>query len=122
VYFEVFGRSYIVLNSVKSAKALLDQRSVIYSDRPRLVSFLAPVKTNIHFGSVGNGTTVLIFVRLESLVSLTLTTAGRGMTGPSSSSHIMIPGGSNAKSLPRSSLRVQFTGTMLSRKQKFNHW
>ncbi|KAK0222302.1 cytochrome P450 [Armillaria fumosa] len=33
----VFGQSFIVLNSYRSAYALLDKRSVIYSERPNLV-------------------------------------------------------------------------------------
>ncbi|KAJ7730976.1 putative monooxygenase [Mycena maculata] len=35
VYFEVLGRPFVVLNSAKAAKALLDERSFIYSERPR---------------------------------------------------------------------------------------
>jgi hypothetical protein len=38
VYVEVIGQPIIILNSVKVAKDLLDKRSLIYSNRPRLVS------------------------------------------------------------------------------------
>lgn len=37
VYLSIFGRSIIVLNSAKAAFDLLDKRSSIYSDRPRLI-------------------------------------------------------------------------------------
>ena len=38
IYVEVFGKPMVIINSVKIAKDLLDKRSLIYSDRPRLVS------------------------------------------------------------------------------------
>ena len=37
VYSSIFGRSVIVINSVQAALDLLDKRSSIYSDRPRLI-------------------------------------------------------------------------------------
>lgn len=37
VYFEIFRTPAIVLNSFEAARDLLDKRSAIYSDRPRLV-------------------------------------------------------------------------------------
>ncbi|KAF8989158.1 cytochrome P450 [Cyathus striatus] len=39
MYFRIPGRSYLVLNSLKTATELLDQRSGIYSDRMRLALF-----------------------------------------------------------------------------------
>ncbi|KAJ7779891.1 putative monooxygenase [Mycena metata] len=36
VYLEVFGKPLVLLNSAKAARDLLEQRSTIYSDRPRL--------------------------------------------------------------------------------------
>ncbi|KAF7371293.1 putative monooxygenase [Mycena sanguinolenta] len=36
VYLEVFGQPLVLLNTHKAAKDLLEQRSLIYSDRPRL--------------------------------------------------------------------------------------
>ncbi|KAJ7241925.1 cytochrome P450 [Mycena haematopus] len=38
VYLEAFGQPLILLNTSKAAKDLLEQRSAIYSDRPRLNS------------------------------------------------------------------------------------
>ncbi|PPQ82698.1 hypothetical protein CVT24_004307 [Panaeolus cyanescens] len=35
-YINVFGTSVIILNSMKAAKELLDKRSAVYSDRPKL--------------------------------------------------------------------------------------
>ena len=37
IYFEVFGRPFVVLNALEDAKALLEKQSIIYSDRPRMV-------------------------------------------------------------------------------------
>lgn len=37
VYFQVFGRSMIVLNSLKAAQDLMEKRSLNYSCRPRFV-------------------------------------------------------------------------------------
>ncbi|KAI0028835.1 cytochrome P450 [Vararia minispora EC-137] len=36
VYVNVFGQPIVILNSLQAAQDLLDQRSVIYSDRPRM--------------------------------------------------------------------------------------
>ena len=32
----LLGQTYIIINSERVAKALLDQRSIIYSDRPEI--------------------------------------------------------------------------------------
>lgn len=37
VQLDVFGQPIVILNSTKVAKDLLDKRSLIYSDRPRMV-------------------------------------------------------------------------------------
>jgi hypothetical protein len=37
IYFRVLGSDTVVLNSREAAVELLDQRSGIYSDRPRMV-------------------------------------------------------------------------------------
>jgi len=37
VYFKVFGRPMIVLNTLKAARDLMEKRSVNYSCRPRFV-------------------------------------------------------------------------------------
>ncbi|KAJ7656514.1 putative monooxygenase [Mycena polygramma] len=37
VYLEALGKPFVILNSAKAAKALMDGRSSIYSDRPDLV-------------------------------------------------------------------------------------
>lgn len=37
IYLEIFRTPAIVLNSFEAARDLLDKRSAIYSDRPRLV-------------------------------------------------------------------------------------
>lgn len=34
----LLGQNFIILNSEKTARALLDQRSVLYSDRPEIVA------------------------------------------------------------------------------------
>lgn len=34
IYFRLIGLDFIVINSEKVARALMDQRSAIYSDRP----------------------------------------------------------------------------------------
>ncbi|KAG6326153.1 hypothetical protein ID866_12935, partial [Astraeus odoratus] len=39
VYHSVLGQDFIVINSEKVARALADQRSSIYSDRPHCSSF-----------------------------------------------------------------------------------
>ncbi|RDB17531.1 hypothetical protein Hypma_001246 [Hypsizygus marmoreus] len=39
IYLSLLGRSVVVLNSVQAATDLLDKRSAIYSDRPRLMVF-----------------------------------------------------------------------------------
>ncbi|TRM66939.1 cytochrome P450 [Schizophyllum amplum] len=39
LYFNVFGQSIVVLNSVKAAEDLLDKRGAIYSDRPPFTYF-----------------------------------------------------------------------------------
>lgn len=38
LFFRVFGRAIVVLNSVKTTKDLLERRADIYSDRPVLPS------------------------------------------------------------------------------------
>ena len=37
IYFKLFRTPTVVLNSLESARDLLDKRSVKYSDRPRMV-------------------------------------------------------------------------------------
>ena len=39
MYFNILGKKTIVLSSEVAARDLLDKRSAIYSDRPRLTSF-----------------------------------------------------------------------------------
>jgi len=36
VYFEVFGKSFLVLDTLEKTKDLLDKRSTNYSDRMRM--------------------------------------------------------------------------------------
>ncbi|OJT11090.1 O-methylsterigmatocystin oxidoreductase [Trametes pubescens] len=45
VYFEILRTPAIVLNSVEAARDLLDKRSAIYSDRPRLVMLMELLRT-----------------------------------------------------------------------------
>jgi hypothetical protein len=40
IYLHALGMPIVVLNSVEAAVDLLDKRSSIYSDRPRLVMFV----------------------------------------------------------------------------------
>ena len=39
MYFNILGQQTIVLSSDVAARDLLDKRSAMYSDRPRLTSF-----------------------------------------------------------------------------------
>ncbi|OJT11091.1 O-methylsterigmatocystin oxidoreductase [Trametes pubescens] len=45
VYFKIFRTPAIVLNSFEAARDLLDKRSAIYSDRPRLVLLMEMLRT-----------------------------------------------------------------------------
>lgn len=49
VYFEIFRTPAIVLNSFEVARDLLDKRSAIYSDRPRLVLLMEMCVPLNHF-------------------------------------------------------------------------
>jgi hypothetical protein len=46
LYFNILGRSVIVLNSVQACHDLLDKRGQLYSDRPRFVLFEVSVKSD----------------------------------------------------------------------------
>ncbi|KAI6016203.1 cytochrome P450 [Pisolithus marmoratus] len=46
-YFQVLGKEYIIVKSEKVAHELLDQRSSIYSDRPRVLGMIPPTKLTV---------------------------------------------------------------------------
>ena len=64
IHLKVFGQSYIILNSIDSVNDLLDKKSAIYSDRPKLpmlvdlygdmlLLLLAICITDLRFLSIG---------------------------------------------------------------------
>lgn len=56
IYFHVFGRQFVILNSLKAAQDLFEKRSGLYSTKPRLVmagELVARAQTSILFLSYG---------------------------------------------------------------------